>query len=228
MIYFLLQESGQSRSQSEVSSVHPSPMAYLYWEAKAQGFSDLRGKLFAEAFLKLLLTGIEDVNMSYSTTGCDSYLDYWGYIQDGPTERSSECLYSDDQNPLLSTSKDKYRSVLKNSKNITFDLKANSCKATSDLYVSIGDSLVLIAEVASVGDTECKRKHQLHINMLLSLNKHKTLFGLLIQGHQVYLAEYKFDQGGGYKREFSQQAFRYQKEDLKLLYSYLQTHFMSK
>lgn len=146
-------------------------MAYLYWEAKAQGFSDLRGKLFAEAFLKLLLTGIEDVNMSYSTTGCDSYLDYWGYIQDGPTERSSECLYSDDQNPLLSTSKDKYRSVLKNSKNITFDLKANSCKATSDLYVSIGDSLVLIAEVASVGDTECKRKHQLHINMLLSFVK---------------------------------------------------------
>lgn len=118
--------------------------------------------------------------------------------------------------------------MLKNSKNIAFDLKANSRNATSDVCVSIGDNLVLIAEVANVSDIECKRIHQLHTNMLLSLNKHKTLFGLLIQGHQVYLAEYTFDQAGGYKREFSQKAFKYQREDLKLLYSYLQTHFMSK
>lgn len=168
------------------------------------------------------------MNVSYSTTCCDSYLNCWGYIQDGPTESSSECSYSDDQNSLLSTSKDKYRSVLKNSKNIAFDLKANSRKATSDVCVSIGDNLILIAEVANVSDIECKRIHQLHTNMLLSLNKYKTLFGLLIQGHQVYLAEYTFDQAGGYKREFSQKAFKYQREDLKLLYSYLQTHFMSK
>lgn len=99
--------------------------------------------------------------------------------------------------------------------------------AASDEHL-IGDNLVLIAEVANVSDIECKRIHQLHTNMLLSLNKHKTLFGLLIQGHQVYLAEYTFDQAGGYKREFSQKAFKYQREDLKLLYSYLQTHFMSK
>lgn len=225
-----MQESGHllSGCQADNSPVHPSQMAYLYWEAKAQGFSDLRGKLFAVAFLKFLFTGIGDVNVSYSTTGCDSYLNCWGYIQDGPTKSSSECSYSDDQNPLLSTSKDKYRSVLKNSKNIAFDLKANSRKATSDVCVSIGDNLVLIAEVANVSDIECKRIHQLHTNMLLSLNKHKTLFGLLIQGHQVYLAEYTFDQAGGYKREFSQKAFKYQREDLKLLYSYLQTHFMSK
>lgn len=71
-----MQESGHllSGSQADNSPVHPSQMAYLYWEAKAQGFSDLRRKLFAVAFLKFLFTGIGDVNVSYSTTGCDSYL----------------------------------------------------------------------------------------------------------------------------------------------------------
>lgn len=75
---------------------------------------------------------------------------------------------------------DKYRLVLKNFKNIVFDLKVNFRKVISDVCVSIGDNLVLIVEVVNVSDIECKRIYQLYINMLLSLNKYKIFFGLLI------------------------------------------------
>lgn len=223
---------GHSGIEADNLKIHPSPMAYLYWEARAQGFHNLRGKLFAEAFLRFLFTGIENVNISYSTAGYDSHLDRWGYIQDGPTERMSGNLNSSDhhRNPsdTSAISKDKYRMMLKNLNYIAFDLKAASQKVTSDVFVSIGNNLVLIAEVANISDIEYKKVLQLHTKMLLSLDKHKTLFGLLVQGHQVYLAEYTFEQAGGYKRQFSQKAFKYQKEDLKLLYSYLRTHFVSK
>lgn len=223
-------EFGHFGSQSEDLKVQPSHMAILYWEARAQGFHNLRGKLFAEAFLRLLFTGIDNVNVSYSTAGYDSHLDRWGYIQDGPTERLSGYLDSGDHTPSdsLLTSKDKYRMMLKNLNNIAFDLRASSQKATSDVFVSIGNDLVLIAEVANVSDIEYKKMQQLHTQMLLSLDKHETLFGMLVQGHQVYLAEYIFEQAGGYKRNFSQKAFKYQTEDLKLLYSYLRTHILSK
>ncbi|XP_048767998.2 uncharacterized protein LOC125674762 isoform X2 [Ostrea edulis] len=225
-------EMGHSGIEADNLKIHPSPMAYLYWEARAQGFHNLRGKLFAEAFLRFLFTGIENVNISYSTAGYDSHLDRWGYIQDGPTERMSGNLNSSDhhRNPsdTSAISKDKYRMMLKNLNYIAFDLKAASQKVTSDVFVSIGNNLVLIAEVANISDIEYKKVLQLHTKMLLSLDKHKTLFGLLVQGHQVYLAEYTFEQAGGYKRQFSQKAFKYQKEDLKLLYSYLRTHFVSK
>ena len=63
---------------------------------------------------------------------------------------------------------------------------------------------------------------QLHRQMLLSLDRHETLFGLLVQVHQIYLAEYTFQHSGGYKRSFSQKAFKYKKDDMELLYSYLQ------
>jgi hypothetical protein len=206
-------------------------LACLYWEGRAEGFNDLRGKLFSEALIRLLFTGIENVNVSYSTTGSDSYLDRWGYIQEGPAKKLSglqlDCNEGFNHN-LYNTSEDKYRTVLKNSDNIAFDLKLSSQKVTPDVSVTIGNDLVLIAEVAGVCGSECEKLQQLHTQMLLSLDRHRTLFGMLVQGHQVYLAEYTYDPASGYKRQCSQKAFKYQKENLRLLYSYLQTHFMSK
>lgn len=47
--------------------------------------------------------------------------------------------------------------MLKNFKNIVFDLKVNFKKVISDVCVWIGDNLVLIVEVVNVSDIECKR-----------------------------------------------------------------------
>jgi hypothetical protein len=195
----------------------------------AQGFNDLRGKLFTEALLQLLFTGIENVSVSYSTTGSDSYLDRWGYIQEGPAEKLSATEFVKERmhNPCY-TWKDKYMSVLKNSSDIAIDLKSSSQKVTPAVSVSIGSDLVLIAEVAGVCDIEREKLQQLHTGMLLNLDRHRTLFGMLVQRHQVYLADYTYDPASGYKRQCCQKAFKYQREDLKLLYSYLQTHLMSK
>lgn len=220
----------QEVCMQEESSVNPSHIACLYWEARAQGFHNLRGKLFAEAFLRLLFAGIENVTFSYSTAGYDTHLDRWGYIQEGPTERLARTCGSGDNlsSDLEFSSKEKYLAMLKNLENIEFNLKATSQKAASDVFVSRGNDLVLIAEVANVNDIENRKMQQLHLQMLLSLDKHEKLFGLLVQGHQVYLAEYTFEHSGGYKRSFSQKAFKYKKDDMELLYFYLQKHFIGK
>ena len=74
-------------------------------------FHDLRGKLFTEELLSIFFKGLENVNITYSTGGCDSQKDCWGYIQDGPSVDLS-C----DKNSLnpLSISKDRYKMMFKN------------------------------------------------------------------------------------------------------------------
>ena len=106
-----LQESGHSGSNNDSQTVHPSHLAHLYWEARLQGFHDLRGKLFTEELLSIFFKGLENVNITYSTGGCDSQKDCWGYIQDGPSVDLS-C----DKNSLnpLSISKDRYKMMFKN------------------------------------------------------------------------------------------------------------------
>ena len=206
------QESGHSSSQTDALPVHPSHLANLYWEARAQGFHDLRGKLFTEELLRLLFKGIENVNITFSTRGCDSYLDRWGYIQDGPSVN----LFCD-QNSLspLSISKDRYKRMLKILEYVAFDLQTDCKKATPDLTVSIGNDLALIALIGNTSDNEYQKIKQLHTQMLLSLAKHKTLFGFLVQGHQVYLAEYAYERTFGYQRKLSRKAFKFNEEDLK-------------
>ena len=141
------QESGHSGSHDDSQTVHPSHWANLYWEARLQGFHDVRGKLFTEELLRLLFQGIENVIITFSTGGCDSYLDRSGYIQDGPSVDLS-C----DQNLLnpLSISKDRYRRMLKNLEYVAIDLKKDCQKATPDVsvHVSVGNDLVLIALIA--------------------------------------------------------------------------------
>ena len=225
MIYILsFQESGYSGSHDDSQTVHPSHLANLYWEARLQGFHDLRGKLFAEKLLSIFFKGIENVNITYSTGGCDSYLDRWGYIQDGPSVDLS-C----DHNSLNPSSifKDRYKMMLKNLKYVAFGLKKDCQKATPDVSVSVGNDLVLIAIIANASDCEYQKIQQLHSQMLLSLAKHNTLFGLLVQGHQVYLAEYAYERTFGYQRKISKKAFKFDEEDLKRLCSYLHTYFMS-
>ena len=219
---FPFQESGHSGSQADALPVHPSHLANLYWEARAQGFHDLRGKLFAQELLRLLFKGIENVNITFSTGGCDSYLDRWGYIQDGPSVDLS-C----DHNSLnpLSISKDRYKMMLKNLEYVAFDLKKDCQKAIPDMSVSVGNDLVLIALIANASDCEYKKIQQLHTQMLLSLTKRKTLLGMLVQSHQVYLAEYTYERTFGYQRKFSMEAFKFQEEDLKQLCSYLHTYY---
>ena len=177
LFFFPFQESGHCGSQADALPVHPSHLANLYWEARAQGFHDLRGKLFAQELLRLLFKGIENVNITFSTGGCDSYLDRWGYIQDGPSVDLS-C----DHNSLnpLSISKDRYKMMLKNLEYVAFDLEKDCQKATLDVTVSVGNDLVLIAIIANASDCEYKKIQQLHTQMLLSLAKRRTLFGLLV------------------------------------------------
>nr|XP_022286977.1 uncharacterized protein LOC111099804 [Crassostrea virginica]XP_022286978.1 uncharacterized protein LOC111099804 [Crassostrea virginica] len=67
-------ESGHSGSHNDSQTVHPSHLANLYWEARLQVFHDMRGKLFTEELLRLLFKGLENVNITFSTGGCDSYL----------------------------------------------------------------------------------------------------------------------------------------------------------
>ena len=189
-----------------------------------QGFHNLRGKLFAEELLSIFFKGIENVNITYSTGGCDSHIDHWGYIQDDPSVN-----FSSDQNALnpLSISKDRYKMMLKNLEYVAFDLKKDCQKATPDVSVSIGNDLALVALIGNASDCEYKKIQQLHTQMLLSLAKLKTLFGMLVQGHQVYLAEYSYDRTFGYQRKCSKKAFKFNEEDLKWLCSYLHTYFMS-
>ena len=120
------QESGHSGSHDDSQTVHPSHLANLYWEARLQGFHDLRGKLFAEELLRLMFKGIENVNITFSTGGCDSHIDHWGYIQDGPSVN-----FSSEQNSLnpLSISKDRYKMMLKNLEYVAFDLKKDCQKS---------------------------------------------------------------------------------------------------
>ena len=82
------------------------------------------------------------MNITYSTGGCDSHIDHSGYIQDGPSVN-----FSSDKNSLnpLSISKDRFNMMLKNLKYVEFDLKKDCQKATTDVTVSIGNDLVLIA-----------------------------------------------------------------------------------
>ena len=181
MIYML------SFQESVFQTVYPSHLAHLYWEARLQGFHDLRGKLGAEELLSIFFKGLENVNITYSTGGCDSHINHSGYIQDGPSVN-----FSSDQNSLnpLSKSKDRYKMMLKNLEYVAFDLKKDCQKGRPDVTVSVGNDLVLIALIANVSDREYKKIQQLHTQMLLSLTKHKTLFGMLVHSHQVYLAEY--------------------------------------
>ena len=172
-----------------------------------------------------MFQGIENVNITFSTGGCDSHVDRWGYIQDG-----SSLDLSCDHNSLnpLSISKDRYKMILKNLEYVAFDLKKDCQKATPDVTVSVGNDLVvLIAIIANASDCEYKKIQQLHTQMLLSLAKHKTLVGLLVQGHQVYLAEYAYERTFGYQRKISKKAFKFDEEDLKRLCSYLHKYFMS-
>lgn len=209
--------------------VNPSPIVYLYWEARAQGFHNLRGKLFAEAFVRLLFIAVNNVTFSYSTAGLDTHLDRWGYVKKGPSKRPSGCCDGNCKQVLSyvgMNSKDQYLTVLKNQGSVEFDLEATSLKAASDIFVWRGNKLVMIAVVTSINDSGQRKMQQLQQNMLLSLDKQKTLFGLVIQGHQVTLAEYTFDQHSrDYKRSVSETPFSYTKNDLKLLYSYVQKHF---
>ena len=216
------QESGHSGSQDDSQTVHPSHLANLYWEARLQGFHDLRGKLFTDELLRLLFKGIENVNITFSTGGCDSYLDRWGYIQDGPSVDLS-C----DQNSLNPSliSKDRYKRMLKNLY-VSFDLQTDCKKAPPDLTVSVGNDLALIALIGNASDNEYQKIQQLHNQMLLSLAKHKTLFGLLVQGHPVYLVEYSYERTFGYQGKFSRKAFKLNEDDFKQLYLYLHTYFM--
>nr|XP_022287279.1 uncharacterized protein LOC111100010 isoform X2 [Crassostrea virginica]XP_022287280.1 uncharacterized protein LOC111100010 isoform X2 [Crassostrea virginica]XP_022287281.1 uncharacterized protein LOC111100010 isoform X2 [Crassostrea virginica] len=216
--------SGHCGSQTDALPVDPSHLANLYWEARAQGFHDLRGKLFTEELLRLMFKGIENVNITFSTGGCDSHVDRWGYIQDG-----SSLDLSCDHNSLnpSSISKDRYKMMLKKLEYVSFDLQTHCKKATPDVTVSIGNDLALIALIANASDCEYKKIQQLHTQMLLSLAKHKTLFGLLVQGHQVYLAEYAYEKTIGYQRKISKKAFKFDEEDLKRLCLYLHTYFMS-
>ncbi|CAG2188712.1 unnamed protein product [Mytilus edulis] len=216
-------------NRQEDSPVSPSPIVYLYWEARAQGFHNLRGKLFAEAFVRLLFMGVDHVTFSYSAAGLDTHLDRWGYVKKGPSKRPSGC--SDDIcNQVLShagmNSKDQYLTVLKNQESVEFNLEATSLKAESDIFVWRGNKLVLVAIVTSINDSGQRKMQQLQRNMLLSLDGQKTLFGLVIQGHNVTLAEYTFEQNSReYKRSISETAFSYTKIDINLLYSYVQKHF---
>ena len=172
------QGSGHCGSQADALPVHPSHLANLYWEARAQGFHDLRGKLFTEELLRLLFKGIENVNITFSTGGCDSYLDRWGNIQDGPSVDLS-CDHNL-HNPSSAVSKDRYKMMLKNVEYVSFDLQTDCKKATPDLTVSIGSDLALVALIGNASDNEYQKIQQLHTQMLLSLVKHKTLYGLLV------------------------------------------------
>ncbi|XP_063409402.1 uncharacterized protein LOC134692792 isoform X2 [Mytilus trossulus] len=220
--------SAASRQQED-PPVSPSPIVYLYWEARAQGFHNLRGKLFGEAFVRLLFMGVDNVTFSYSTAGLDTHLDRWGYVKKGPSKRSpgsNDCI----RNQVLlqpgMNSKDQYLTVLKNQESVEFNLEATSLKAESDIFVWKGNKLVLVAIVTSINNSGQSKMQQLHRNMLLSLDGQKTLFGLVIQGHQVILAEYILEQNSReYKRSVSETAFSYTKNDLNLLYSYVQKHF---
>ncbi|XP_061166873.1 uncharacterized protein LOC133175777 [Saccostrea echinata] len=215
-------------SQTEESIVCPSDIAKFYWEARAQGFQDLRGKLFTVSLLRMLFTGIDNVNVTYSTTGPDSFLDRSGYILKGPTEEQS--CDSADQFKLNTelSSKEKYKMLLKNQNTVAFDLKETSQKVTPDVSVTIGNYLVLIADVASFCELESRKIQELHLKMLLSLNKCGTLFGLLVQRHQVYVVEYTYEHESGYRRCVSQTAFKYTKKDIELLYCYLQKQVIEK
>ncbi|XP_062570380.1 uncharacterized protein LOC134232433 [Saccostrea cucullata] len=218
----------QSPIQTEDSTVHPSDIAHLYWEARAQGFQDLRGKLFTAAFLRMLFTGIDNVNVTYSTSGSDTFLDRCGYILKGPTEEQS-CV-TDDQfqmNTVLS-SKEKYKMFLKNQNTVAFDLRETSQKVTPDVSVTIRNTVVLIADVASVFELESRKLQELHLKMLLSLDKCGTLFGLLVQGQQIYLVEYTYEHKSGYRRFISQKAFKYTRKDIDLLYCFLQKQVIEK
>ena len=95
------------------------------------------------------------------------------------------------------------------------------------MSVSVGNGLVLIAIISNASDCEYKKIQQLHTQMLLRLNKHKTLLGMLVQSHQVYLAEYTYERTFGYKRKFSRKAFKFQEKDLKQLYLYFHTYCTS-
>ena len=138
-------------------------------------------------------------------------------------------VLSCDHNSLnpLSISKDRYKMVLKNLEHVSFDLQTDFKKGTPDVTVSVGNDLALIALIGNASDCEYKKIQQLHTQMLLSLAKHKTLLGMLVQSHQVYLAEYAYEKTIGYHREFSKKAFKFNEEDLKWLCSYLHTYFMS-
>ena len=113
----------------------------------------------AEAFLRLLFTGVDEFTFSCFTAGYDTHLDRWGYIEEGVTERlsghygSGDHLASDTQ----MNSREKYLTMLKNLDSFEFDLKASLHKATSDVFVRRGNDLVLIAEVTNVNDTENKK-----------------------------------------------------------------------
>ena len=159
----------------------------------------MRGKLFTEELLRLMFKGIENVNITFSTGRCDSYLDRWGYIQDGPPSVDLSCDHNL-HNPSL-ISKHRYKMMLKNLEYVSFDLQKDCKKATPDVTVSVGNDLVLIAIIANASDCEDKKIKQLDTQMLLSLAKHKTLLGMLVQSHQVYLAECTFERTFGYKRK---------------------------
>ena len=220
----LFQEEDHGKDQQKhLSVVQPSHISYLYWEARAQGFHDLRGKLFAEAFLRLLFSGIDSINISYSTDGYDTHLDRWGYIREGPTQRESRIDGHDESwsSETSLSSREKLVSMLKGVDGIEFDLKLTSQKVTSDVFVTKGNDLILIADIANRNDIEQKKIQQLHLKMLMSLDKHKKLFGMLIQGHQVYLTEYAFDHVNGYSRIFSKKAFKYKVNHIEILFSYL-------
>ncbi|XP_062570379.1 uncharacterized protein LOC134232432 [Saccostrea cucullata] len=220
----------QAPNHTEDSTVHPSDIADLYWEARAQGFLDLRGKLFTAAFLGMLFTGIDNVNVTYSTSGSDTFLDRCGYILKGPTEEQPNSCDVDQykMNTDLS-SKEKYKMLLKSQNTVAFDLKKTSRKVTPDVYVTIGNCVVLIADVASVFELESRKLQELHLKMLLSLDKcGQDLFGLLVQGHQIYLLEYTYEYTSGYRRFISQKAFKYTRKDIALLHCYLQKQVIEK
>lgn len=121
---FPFQESGHSGSQADALPVHPSHLAHFYWEARAQGFHGMRGKLLTEERLRRLFNEIENVNITFSTWGCDSYLDRWGYILNGPLSDMS-CDHNL-HNPSL-ISKHRYQMMLKNLEYVSFDLQKD-CK----------------------------------------------------------------------------------------------------
>ena len=86
------------------------------------------------------------------------------------------------------------------------------------MTVSVGNDLVLIALIANASDCEYKKIQQLHTQMLLSLAKHRTFFGLLVQSHQVSLAECTFERTFDFKRKLSRKSFKFLEEYLKQLY----------
>ena len=68
--------------------------------------------------------------------------------------------------------------MLKNVEYVSFDLQTDCKKATPDLTVSVGSDLALVALIGNASDKEYQKIQQLHTQMLLSLAKHKTLFGM--------------------------------------------------